>query len=194
VTRAEIESAEKPLPPPPPPADLSQPPLRPDRFNPFEQSLTPRRIRQIQTALCVTPADGELGPHGSRTRQAVRQYRLGRAQLLAGDNSDVVTPRVGSLLSDAVDEVGSCAGKGLQNSYEVGAYGVPAARMQSKIESLQDALKEALSQLTGVDFTPATRGKFDPATRKAIADIRRAKGINPGLDGQMDQELRRQIQ
>ena len=125
-----IQSVEEKLPLPAPPRPLPQAPV--NRFSPFEQSLTRRQISQIQAALCVMPADGDLGPHGSKTRQFVRQYLDGRNQLDPRNTSDILTPRIGTFLFEAVDDVGNCANKGFLNTYEVGAFGVPASSAEAR--------------------------------------------------------------
>jgi hypothetical protein len=180
-----IQGVEEKLPPSAPPRNLPQAPK--NRFGLFELGLTGREISQIQTALCV-PADGDLGPHGSKTRQAIRQYLDGRNQLDPHNTSDTLTPRIGTFLFEAVDDIGNCAGKGFLNAYEVGAFGVPASSAEARIKELQGVLKDIL---TGSDLV--LNGKFDPETRKAIAAVRAKKGIVPGLGDQIDHDFDRRI-
>jgi hypothetical protein len=180
-----IQGVEEKL---PPSAPRGNPPQAPkNRFGQFELGLTGREISQIQTALCV-PADGDLGPHGSKTRQAIRQYLDGRNQLDPHNTSDTLTPRIGTFLFEAVDDVGNCAGKGFLNAYEVGAYGLPANLAEARIRELQGVLKDIL---TGSDLV--INGKFDPKTRTAIKAVRDKRGITPGLDGQIDHDFDRKI-
>jgi hypothetical protein len=92
------------------------------RLNKYEQNpaMSPAHISQIQRALCVkiggTNIDGDLGPRGSQTRNAIGDYLVARGEKRA----ELVTSRVDDIIGDAIDKVGDCAAKGFKNATEVG--------------------------------------------------------------------------
>ncbi|HEX5325782.1 MAG TPA: hypothetical protein VFW75_03860, partial [Acetobacteraceae bacterium] len=170
-----ITEPNKPLPPSPPP-----PPARPNTFGRAEQRLPVPQIVQIQMALCVTPADGDLGPPDSKTRKAIREYLgLSPAQPVR------LTPDQVTALGRVADTVGSCAAHGFRNAFEVRRYGPPLADTAASVKALQAKLRAKLADTPPVPDT----GVLDSATRAAIQAAREKFGIEPQLDGQMDNQL-----
>lgn len=174
--------------PTPPGPKLSSPPL--GSKGPVEKRLTTKAIKAFQAALCVEP-DGKFGPN---TRAAVSEYLklLGRPDTSAEFNRS--TP---GLLQDAVDAVGSCAGRHYANVFEVVRFGMPTESMK-KIRAVQDDLNRILKAhgkppiaVTG-KFTDDSKDQ-DP-TRNAIAEVRKllrpddqtvqdtTKSVNRALD------------
>jgi len=170
-----IKEPNKQLPPPP-----AAPPLRPNTFSRAESQLPVPQIVRIQMALCVTPVDGDLGPPGSKTRQAIRDY-LG----LIPTQPVRLTPDEVTVLGQAADAIGSCTAHGFMNAFEVRRFGPPLADTSSSVRALQAKLR---ATLPGAAAVPDT-GILDLATRNAIRSAREKFGIEPQLDGQMDNKL-----
>lgn len=101
-----IRSVSRPLPPPTHP-----PVLNPDGLTPTERSLSSKQIMDWQKTLCVTPADGKLGPISSQTRKAVRNYLVSKGARAASDTSDAafeIGQREKVLLNILADSPPSC--------------------------------------------------------------------------------------
>ncbi len=178
VTGQMIASATNPLPGPvvlPPSAFAT------GGLSPFERTLRRQAVASYQAALCV-PTNDDLGPRGSPTRSAVRDYLAARGKLDPRSTSDLLDSRITTLLDEAVDDVRNCAAAGFKNAYEVGRYGVPAALKAKRIQELQRSLHTA----TGMDVQES--GTFDAATRKAIVTARLGNGLAAD-DGQVDAAL-----
>ncbi|MEA2880454.1 MAG: hypothetical protein QOF14_5650 [Hyphomicrobiales bacterium] len=126
----------------------------PNRLTAIEKSMSKNSIRRLQASLCVT-ADGDLGPRGSDTRVAIKEFlnarKLVPSETISRQNDDVLT--------SIVDDVGDCKARGFRNVYEVAVFG-PAREGTDAIISIQRRL--------GVQET----GVFDGPTRTAIAKIR----------------------
>lgn len=75
----------------------------PTRFGRYEESLTPKDIREFQAALCIKPASGELGPRNSSTRLVIRDFLIGKGRKTAGPDADILTVRDNSPLRDLVE-------------------------------------------------------------------------------------------
>ncbi|KLK93930.1 hypothetical protein AA309_05460 [Microvirga vignae] len=173
-----ISDPVKPLPrartaPPPPPEDT--------RLTQTEQQMLSSEIEAIQVALCVAPATGRLGPVGSPTRVAIRNFFAGTGAL---SPPQTVDREVRVALNKATNEVPSCSGTGFKNSYEVGAYGVPAASRADRIKEFQRGLNDKLRR-EGMPVVAET-GKFDRETRAAIANLRQKIRSSTHLGDQVD--------
>lgn len=177
VGRALISNPERPLPPPPPP-----PPAEPNKLTAVERAMSPEEVKRIQMALCV-PSERDLGPPQSRTRLAIRDYLIGRR--FSGVTDDIkIDVRIRANLNEAADEVGDClrSSVGLKNSFEVGAYGVPATLAKDKITDMQRKLKIALTKSGSSLPVPDETGVFDPKTRAAIAEFSKSQGGGVATD------------
>jgi hypothetical protein len=130
-------------------------------------------IRQVQAALCVSPADGSLG---DPTRRAIQTY-LQALRQKAPPTIDPTDPVLKPRLLDAVDDVGDCQSRGFENAYEVGRFGVPSDKSASRIMTLQRNLSELLKS-KGSATKVEQSGKFDQPTRAAIAEIRGLTGTS----------------
>ena len=157
----------------------------PTRFTEFERSLSPVSIRRIQNALCVSPT-GDLGPSGSATRNAIREYLDGRETT----PGEVLTLATGLLVNEAVAAVGDCTALSFTNSFEVAFYGVPKSGRQDRIKGFQRKLNDALAKAkvpAQVDQT----GFFDPKTRAGIEAYRKA--VQRTLPGVRNQQIDRAL-
>jgi predicted small secreted protein len=165
-----------PAPPPRPPTTL-----QPSGRNDFERSLSPARVSQMQSALCVTP-DGVIG---RSTEKAAQSYLAGRD--LASNPDGTIDATSARLIQKAIDEVGSCATQGYLNAFEVGRYGAspdPKAAIQ-ELQAKLKALAPEVAVPTDGTFLPRGPGN---KTREAIRRVRAANGL-PEADGAVDAEL-----
>lgn len=184
-----IRRAGEPLPPVDKPT--SAVPSK-NRFTPTEAALSDREIRKIQGMVCVK-ADGDLGPHGSATRQAIRLYVAARTRAALADIPDTISPRVRAQLDEALDSNVTCVGSKFKNAYEVGRYGIPSQQTRPKLLEVQQGLKKLLEG-TGVSV-PDT-GDLDISTRQAIARARERLKLEPPtdqIDPQLDDAIRRAV-
>ena len=190
ITGAIITDAAAPIPRPQRQRDL----IAPNRLNELEQSLSGRFIRNVQSALCVQP-DGDLGPLGSATRMAIRDYLTG---LTGKAGQETLNAALRNSLSTAVDKVGDCTGstEKYENAFEVGAFGAARGDPEVRIKDFQNNLRAALAGKSPIGVP--TSGILDSDTRKAIAEYRRVTntlfgGANNPRNRQVDNQLKRNI-
>jgi hypothetical protein len=141
----------KPVKPPPPTRDCR---------TPAECALAPDRIKQYQTALCVEPADGTIK---GLPRSVIHDYLVGRGVIKASDSKNVIDDQTKTFFDQLIGL--NCAAVGFRSTYEVASLGVPIDLSGIK------ALQEDLGKLVKTTPAPASTGKLDPATRKAIAEV-----------------------
>lgn len=140
-----------------------------------KQQLSNSFAAQIQRTLCVR-VDGKMGPE---TRKAINTYLTAKQQHKVPYTLPLDSPVTRTLLSQAVDDVPDCKQAGYENAFEVALYG--GRDNQDRIKSLQAALN-----------VPQT-GILDASTRSAIAQTRTNLAINPGLRGELDEQLLRAL-
>jgi hypothetical protein len=191
-----IQGAEVSLPPPPP-----KPP-QPHTTNLEQVNRT--LIRQIQTALCVTPIDGDLGGlpgSTAQTRVAIREFLSGRNRGsiapdgLAASKADELRPsRSRDAIFQAIAEarnkdggVRNCSDptRGFMNAFEVGLYGdLKPEDKVTNVKSLQAAMQHVLGDKAKVPDS----GALDEITRQMIDNVRGELKIT-GPKGQLDYNL-----
>jgi hypothetical protein len=187
-----ITSATAPIPASPRQRD----PVAPNRLTGLEQSLSVQYIRDVEAALCV-PEDGDLGPPGSATRVAIRDYLLARTG--SSPTADGLTAAQRNLLTDAVKRVGVCTDRKYQNAFEVGAFGAAQGDPKARIKDFQENLRAALSDLKSPAATTVpTDGDLDNKTRDAILEYRRLSNTlltpaNNPRNRQVDFRLKRSV-
>jgi hypothetical protein len=172
------------LPPPPPKPQGST------GQTSFEH-LTHNEIGQIQDALCVTPADGNLGGlpgSNAPTRVEIRKFLSGRGlgkqdpAAFAASKADELKPsRYLSAIRDAVAEarnkdgsVRKCSdsSRNFMNGFEVGLYGNPSEKTDA-ITSFQAAMRKVVGDNAGVP----DNGMLDETTRQMIDKVREKLNI-----------------
>src|SRR5205807_2467432 len=121
-------------------------------------ALSPARVRQYHTALCVPPD----GAFGSDTRRAIHDFLVARRVISPTDRTDTITDRNKAFFDNAVGVV--CSAAGFKNAYEVGRLGDPVNGSQA-ITSLQQDLGKLVTP------APEQTGKLDQPTRNAIAEV-----------------------
>jgi hypothetical protein len=153
-------------------------PQAPPKTPPIEKQASAADIRNFQSALCQS-IDGKVGPD---LLGAAANFIAGR------DGGSVpkltaISKRTEGALRDAEAFVPDCKKSGFRNAFEVGAFGVPSGGIAAS-----DRVKELQKQL-GV----AQTGKLDTPTRDAVARVRRDKGVDPALVGEIDRKFMLQL-
>jgi hypothetical protein len=192
-----IPGPEVPLPPSPPK------PAQQTHTTNLEQ-VNRTLIREIQTALCVTPVDGDLGGlpgSTAQTRVAIRKFLSGRNRGsiapdgLAASKADELRPsRSRDAIFQAIAEarnkdggVRNCSDptRGFMNAFEVGLYGdLKPEDKVSNVKSLQAAMQYVLGDKAKVPDS----GALDETTRQMIDNVRGELKIT-GPKGQLDYNL-----
>jgi hypothetical protein len=158
-------------------------PVRPTFTSPREAGVSELYVRQLQDALCIVPADGNLGslPKGSSiTRTAMREYLSG----LSGGNADPATQddeisRGGNYakFDQAIDDafvngaVSKCAARGgfLSNAYEAGRWGKFAVADRAK--EFRDLLAK-MQHALGLPVASPADSDLEETTRNVIVQFR----------------------
>ena len=187
-----ITNARKPLPPTPP----NLPP-NPDGHTQAEKFMGPEEVANVQAALCVSGGGTDLGPDGSPTRLAIRDYLVGiqYRDVTEATQTINVDDRIRIKLSQVVKDVADCSNPafGFANAYEVGRFGIPAAQRSNRIMTFQKKLKKFIETSDAGFPPPDITGKFDDKTRAAIAEYR--KKATPPLpkDAPLDRQVDRAL-
>lgn len=114
-----------------------------DRLTPVEGALSSTAIEQFQKMLCVD-ATGDLGPSGSQTRTALREFFSG-IDLTRNDGAAemITSPRNLLILRDAQHAFPSCREAGFANAFEVGVFSRTPDPMTGVIKVVVKALEAA---------------------------------------------------
>jgi hypothetical protein len=171
-----ITSPSRPIPPtfkPGPPPNGCRPPT--------ECALAPSRIKQYQTALCVSPD----GVFGTDTRTAIHDFLVANRT----DPTDMINDRNKKFFDEAIGV--NCLTDGFKSAYEVGL-GVSKDRIIT--------LQRDLGKLVKTTPAPGQTGVLDQPTRDAIAEIcppttSRTKGtIDADCTDTINKQIRMQLQ
>lgn len=147
-----------------PTSTITNGPRTPDQLEKTTKSFT----FQVQAALCVPKSEID-GTLNSATVQSVGDF-LRAINRPVPEKIDILALQ--PFLAKAVQDVPNCTAAGFENPFEVAIYGIPADRTSHKITTLQTNILNFL-KLNGSNTTFDPSGKFDPPTRKAIAEARR---------------------
>ena len=192
ATRTVISDVKKAL----PPIEPSTPP-NPPGHTAAEKSMRSDEVAKIQLALCVSVGGSDLGPDGSPTRLAIRDYLMG---IQYGGVSEAtktidVDDRIRTKLTQATKEVVDCSNPtfGFANAYEVGRFGIPKAERANRVMTFQKKLKKFIETSDAGFSPPDVNENFDAKTRAAIAEYRKKATPplpkDPPFDQQVDRAL-----
>lgn len=179
-----------------PPIQPNQPP-NPGGHTAAEKSMRPDEVAKIHLALCMSVGGSDLGPDGSPTRLAIRDYLMG---IQYGGVSEAtktidVDDRIRTKLTQATKDVTDCSNPafGFANAYEVGRFGIPKAERSNRIMTFQKKLKKFIETSDAGFPPPDVKESFDAKTRAAIAEFR--KKATPPLpkDAPFDQQIDRAL-
>jgi hypothetical protein len=178
------------------PKQTRLPPREDPILGPAERELPPNFIRNVQQALCVSSPDGKLGPSGSRTRMAIREFLAVRGQVPVRSAPEVIRSDNIDQLDIAIKFVPNCSRSEFASAWEVAAYGLNREmapkhiiHLQSRLAAWMKARNVALVDAQKRPLGPDTPGTLGPATRAAIAEVRNRESIDPGRGRGMDQRL-----
>ncbi|HZO47279.1 MAG TPA: hypothetical protein VFB68_15395 [Xanthobacteraceae bacterium] len=165
-------------------------------LGPAERDLSRTFVANLQRALCVSEPDGILGPSGSRTRRAIREFLAVRTQVPLGSASEIIRGDNIDALQGVIDVVPRCTGSGFLSAWEVAMYGLdrkaaPGAitHMQSRLDAYLKAKNVVLLGPQNKPWAPDKPGMIGDATRAAIAEVRKREEVNPNRGRAMDQDL-----
>ena len=165
-------------------------------LGPAERDLPSTFIRNVQLALCVSSPDGKLGPSGSRTRQAIREFLAVRNQVPVRSAPEIIRADNVDQLDIAIKFVPNCSRSEFASAWEVAAYGLNRdmgakgiIHLQSRLGAWLKAKNVVLLDTQKKPLEPDKLGALGPATRAAIAEVRRREDLNQGRGRAMDQGL-----
>jgi hypothetical protein len=182
------------------PIQVTAPPARPTptALTELERTMGLDQARAIQRILCVDDT-GDFGPDGSLTRRALIDFKAALA-LQSTNPGRIENAAQLSALTKAVNDIRSCRGETLANSFESGIFsrfGEESVRNRIKraIDSVNQRVTEKItspSELTN----PASNAAMGDTIRRSITALRKAYG-SAGLPiasgSAIDQQLWQQI-